>query len=177
MARWNDTDFPLAYLTTVRTFGMWLHGDERGSVDRFMNKYGSPRIPQRDFRRNYNRAIMRSEPVLLDADRRKAVNKAIREVCKHRGWTMLAINVRTNHFHVVVATPGPKPFRALNTFKAYSTRKMRETGCWESERTPWVDKGSERWLWNEDSIANACDYVANGQGADLDEFDNWTRRG
>ena len=176
MTTWNDADTPLAYLITVRTYGTWLHGDERGSVDRFMNKYASPRIPSRDARHAYNRSIMRGEPVLLDAIRRNAVEAAIREVCYHRSWKLLAVNVRTNHFHAVAVTPGLKADRALNAFKAYSTRKMRENGCWDSDRTPWVDKGSERWLWNDVSVANACDYVVNGQGCDLRDFDNWNNR-
>src|ERR1044072_9524581 len=29
---WNDTDIPLGHLITFRTYGSWVHGDERGSV-------------------------------------------------------------------------------------------------------------------------------------------------
>ncbi len=174
MTKWNDTDTPLAYLITVRTYGTWLHGDERVSVDRFMNKYGTPRIPRRDARREYNLTVMLESPVYLDRDRRQTIELAIREVCQHRGWSLLAINVRTNHFHVVVITPELRPDRALNAFKAYSTRKMRAAGYLTTKRSPWVDKGSERWLWNETSVANACDYVLNGQGCDLNDFDNWS---
>ena len=151
MTMWNDTDTPLAFLITVRTYGTWLHGDGRGSVDRFMNKYGSPRIPKRDARFAYNKSIMKADSVVLDAAQRNAVETAIREVCEHRKWRLWAVNVRTNHFHVVVTNGDPKPYKALNAFKAYATRKMREAECWKSERSPWVDKGSERWLWSEQS--------------------------
>ena len=154
MTIWNDTDTPLAFLITVGTYGTWLHGDERGSVDRFMNKYGSPRIPRRAARHEYNLTIMKQDPVILNAQQRAAVEEAIIEVCDYRKWSLLAINVRTNHFHVVTITPELKPGRSLNAFKAYATRKMRERGCWKSDRSPWVDKGSERWLWNE---ASACE--------------------
>ena len=41
---WNDTDTPLAYLITFRSYGTWLHGDERSSIDRFHNRYKSPYI-------------------------------------------------------------------------------------------------------------------------------------
>lgn len=41
MAKRNDTDTPLAYLITFRTYGTWLHGDERGSVDKNHNKFGT----------------------------------------------------------------------------------------------------------------------------------------
>jgi hypothetical protein len=36
---WNNTDTPLAYLFTFRCHGTWLHGDERGAVDRFHNHF------------------------------------------------------------------------------------------------------------------------------------------
>jgi len=46
---WNDTDTPLAYLITFRCHGTWLPGDERGSVDRFHNRYKSPYIEPIDY--------------------------------------------------------------------------------------------------------------------------------
>ncbi len=33
---------PLAYFITFRTYGTWLPGDERGTVDVDNNAYGSP---------------------------------------------------------------------------------------------------------------------------------------
>ena len=39
---WNDTEVPLAYFISFRTASTWLHGDKRGSIDRFHNRYGSP---------------------------------------------------------------------------------------------------------------------------------------
>jgi hypothetical protein len=41
---WNNTDTPLAYLISFRSYGTWLHGDPRGSIDRFNNRYRSPYI-------------------------------------------------------------------------------------------------------------------------------------
>ena len=35
----DDNEFPLAYFISFRTYGTWLHGDERFSVDRKQNKY------------------------------------------------------------------------------------------------------------------------------------------
>ena len=107
---------------------------------------------------------------------RKAVEIAIREVCKHRKWTLRAINVRTNHVHVVVSTSDRDSSKVLNAFKAYATRKMRELGCWNFDETPWVDKGSQRVLWNGVALASACEYVLYGQGSDLDDFDGWLQK-
>ncbi len=173
MRTWDDNQIPLAFLITFRTYGTWLHGDELTSTDRFMNKFGSPRIPERPARESYNKSIMKGEPVRLNAKQRNDIEKAIREVCEHRNWGLKAINVRTNHVHVVVSTGDRKPEKALNAFKAYATRRMKLNETWASERSPWVDKGSLRWLWYEKSVFYACDYVDNGQGADLTEFDNW----
>ena len=111
------------------------------------------------------------EVVTLNAEQRESVQQAIDETCQFRHWLLRAINVRTNHVHVVVSIGEVKPGRALNAFKAYATRKMRENGCWQSERSPWADKGSKRNLWNERSIELAVDYVLNGQGDDLPDFD------
>ena len=168
---WNDTDIPLAYFITFRCYGTWLHGDERTSVDRHHHQYRAPRIPPNENWRRYNENQLKREPVILDADRRRAVEDAIREVCKFRGWCLHAISVRTNHVHVVVAIGSAKPERSLNDFKSYSTRRMRSNGCWHSIVSPWVDKGSKRHLWNERSVALAADYVVNGQGDELPEFD------
>ena len=107
----------------------------------------------------------------LNADRRRAVENAIRETCSIRDWSLFAVNIRTNHVHTVVATGGKAGELALNAFKANATRQMREDGCWRSERSPWADKGSCRRLWNENSISNAIDYVLYGQGDDLPDFD------
>ena len=168
---WNDTDIPLAFLITFRTYGTWLHGDERGSVNRFRNQYKSPRLPPEKRWLETNTQRLKKEIVLLDAAQRHCVEAAARETCEIRRWHLHAISVRTNHAHFVVAIGEKKPEIALNAFKANATRKMRESGCWRSTMSPWADKGSNRYLWNEESIARAVDYVVNGQGDDLPDFD------
>jgi REP element-mobilizing transposase RayT len=167
---WNDTDIPLAYLITFRCYGTWLHGDERGSIDRFHNRYKSPYISSNEQWRKHNTRKLKGEPVTLDAACRAAVDKAVRETCILRRWLLRAINVRTNHIHVVVSIGDTKPARALNAFKANATRQMRQDDCWAQAYSPWADKGSERYLWNEHSIERAIDYVVSGQGDELPDF-------
>jgi REP element-mobilizing transposase RayT len=168
---WNDTDAPLAVLITFRTYGSWLHGDERGSVSRHRNVYGTRYLPPEEKWVETNIHRLKSKPVTLDAKQRECVDGAIRETCQIRGWVLLAINVRTNHVHVVASIGGSKSSLVLNAFKANATRRMRETGCWDRRGSPWVDKGSARNLWNERSVEKAIDYVINGQGGDLPDFD------
>ncbi|MBK8304895.1 MAG: transposase [Pyrinomonadaceae bacterium] len=168
---WNHTDQPLAVLITFRCYGTWLHGDERGSIDRHNNKYGDPKYPPTAHWNQISSDRLKHAPVKLDAQRRKAVEDAIRETCERRGWTLLAISVRTNHLHVVVMIGSKEPELVLIALKANATRQMRENGCWPHEHSPWSEKGSKRRLWNDRSVANAVDYVINGQGDDLPDFD------
>jgi REP element-mobilizing transposase RayT len=168
---WNDTDLPLGYLITFRCYGTWLHGDQRGSIDRFHNRYQSPYLPPSDRRRIRNEHELKSDSLTLDGKQRKSVARAIRETCTYRHWRLHASNVRTNHVHVVVSIGQRKPETALNALKANATRQMREDGHWKESHSPWADKGSNRYLWNERSLALAIDYVINGQGEDLPELD------
>jgi REP element-mobilizing transposase RayT len=168
---WNDTDIPLAHLITFRCYGTWLHGDPRGSVDRLHNRYKAPFAAANENRNRHNRGMLKSSPVVLDASRRASVETAVRETCAHRSWTLRAVNVRTNHVHIVVSIGAKKSELALNAFKANATRQMKQDGCWQMDYSPWVDKGSRRNLWNERSVERAIDYVLNGQGDELPEFD------
>ena len=173
---WNDNEIPLGYLITFRTYGTWLPGDERGSIDRYHNSFRGPRVLPNPILEQQARSKLKSDPLILDSIKRQAVKDAIVEVCENRHWLLRAINVRTNHAHSVVSVGLIKPSRALNAFKACATRKFRERGLWLYDHSPWAERGSKRWLWTGMSIFNACDYVLNGQGHDLRDFDELERR-
>jgi REP element-mobilizing transposase RayT len=168
---WNYTDTPLAYFISFRSYGTWLHGDERGSIDRFHNRYRSPYISANKKWLRYNQQKLKANPLILGAAQRSSVKHAIQETCDIRGWGLLAFNVRTNHVHTVVSA-NRKPELVLNAFKANATRQLRQDGLWLHPFSPWADKGSKRRLWNERSTAKAIDYVLNGQGDDLPDFDD-----
>ncbi len=170
MGTWNDTDEPIAYLITFRTYGTWLPGDSRGSIDRFHNVFSSPRAPSNIVREQQSARKLKGEPVILDSQRRSSVESAIREVCGHRGWMLFALNVRTNHVHAVTSAQASSG-RVLGDLKSYSTRRMRCDKNWTEDHSPWVDKGSKRNLWNSDHIWHACEYVVNGQGDELPRFE------
>jgi hypothetical protein len=51
MAEYRNEHIPLAYLITFRAYGTWLHGDKRGSVNRFHNRFGTPFIAPSVYRR------------------------------------------------------------------------------------------------------------------------------
>ena len=79
----SDGRIPLAYFITFRTYGTWLHGDERGSVDLSHNVYGTPMLPANKPRKSYERSLLACRPV-LGLRQRAAVEKGIRETCKIR---------------------------------------------------------------------------------------------
>jgi REP element-mobilizing transposase RayT len=168
---WNDTDTPLAYFISFRTYGTWLHGDQRGSIDRFHNRYRSPYIPPNANWRRYNQEQLKAEPLILGTPQRRAIDFAIRATCKIRNWALPAFNVRTNHVHVVVTANRPDEL-VLIALKANATRQLREDGLWRYSFSPWARKGSKRKLWNERSVANAINYVLYGQGDELPDFDD-----
>jgi len=168
---WNNTDTPLAYLISFRSYGTWLHGDNRGSIDRFHNRYGDPYLPQSETWERHNRKQRKADPFILGATERQSVRKAIRETCTIRQWHLHALNVRTNHIHTVV-TASCNPGRVLNAFKANATQQLRADQLWQHPSSPWADKGSKVRLWNERSVANAINYVLNGQGGDLSKFED-----
>ena len=103
--------------------------------------------------------------MVLNAARREVIKEAIREVCHSRRYNLLAVNVRTNHVHSVVAAQC-KPDPILNAFKAYATRKLRRCGLIPLKTKPWVRKGSKRHLWKEKDVDRAIAYVLYEQGED-----------
>jgi REP element-mobilizing transposase RayT len=139
-------------------------------VDRFHNQYGSPHLSADDDRRQYNARQLNQPPVILDPNQRVSVERAIRETCDVRKWTLRAVNARTNHVHVVVSTEAKRPDRALNAFKANATRQLRQDGEWPHPHSPWSDGGSKRYLWTEVGLERAIDYVLNGQDGPLPEL-------
>jgi hypothetical protein len=136
---------PLAYFITFSCFGRWLHGGERGSVDEFNNVVAEERLQPSPSREMDDGERLRWPPMSLDADQREAVDDAVREVCTYRGWTLHALNVRTNHVHVVVAATLPIE-RVMTDLKRYSTRKLATRALIEAGRHPWASHGSTRYV-------------------------------
>jgi len=161
-----EKPIPLAYLITFTTYGTWLHGDPRGSVDREHNVWGTPFLdPDRARQAAENRRLCHP-PVRLDAQGRTAVERTILEVCAHRGWTVHALNVRTNHVHLVVSAPQPAG-QVMNCLKSWAARRLREAGLTSAKGKVWTRHGSTRYLWRLREVAAACRYVTEGQGRDL----------
>ena len=100
--------------------------------------------------------------ITLGPSERVCVKAAVRSVCEYRGWALLAINVRSNHVHVVLSGE-ESPERMMNAFKSWSTRALREAQLTSDIGKTWARHGSTRYLWDEHDLEEACLYVINGQ--------------
>ena len=188
-------DVPLAYFITFRCYGTWLHGDERGSVDRHHNQYGAPYLQESETWQNYGRWKLKFPAVNLSAEQRKSIEYAIWETCLFRNWKLHAFNVRTNHVHSVVTAHAARngvtlsfavengledaipSDRVLNALKTNATRQMRQDGHWIHDHSPWVSGGSKRYIWTPFGLEQAKEYVVNGQGGPIPEFDKPKQHG
>jgi hypothetical protein len=121
-------DMPVAFFITFRAYGTWLPGDARGSIGWRQNATGSPPLQTDKSLELRSRGRLKGGAANFDAASRNAILEAIREVCSAREWELLALNVRTNHVHVVVQCDA-RPERAMIDFKAYATRRLVRIGA------------------------------------------------
>ena len=162
----NDDHTPVGYLITFRAYGTWLHGDTRGSVDRYHRRYDTPMLPPGPRPKEIESRLLHQPPVKFGRRQRVAIDSGIRETCGIRKWELWALNVRTNHLHCVV-TANCKPNTMMGALKANATRSMRAAGCWSSELSPRARGGSKKYLWTDEELANAIAYVQYDQGEPL----------
>jgi REP element-mobilizing transposase RayT len=157
------------YMITFACYGAHLHGDETGSVDRRHNLPGSRVLEADPERAAWERQRMAQPPYSLDASRRAAVLRALRNHCLHRGWNLLAAHVRTNHVHAVVESEA-QPERIMNEFKSYASRELNLLRCEAAGCRRWARHGSTRWLWKDQDVRSAIRYVVEGQGEPMAVF-------
>ena len=163
----QDRSEPLAYFISFRCYGTWLHGDERGAMDRGkFNTFGASKMPVNPNLKEKEVSALKSKPFFLNEHCRPIVENAVREVCQFRGYNLFAVQARTNHVHCVVSA-NVKPELIMNSFKSYATRHLRTAKLIDVNCKIWSRHGSTRYLWAERHIEIAIDYVMNGQGDEL----------
>ena len=143
----------MVYLITFNCYGAWLPGDERGWIERGAGY----RVPNPGLKR-YCRREMKQEPHLLDLAKANIVLGAIREVCRFRGWDLIAAQVRTTHAHVIVDGL-QNADRAVVDFKSYASRALGTDG-----RKHWSRGASTRRLSTAGAVSAAITYVVDQQG-------------
>ncbi len=165
----HSDDVPAAYLITFTCYGTWVRGDKRGAVDRHHNQPGTAVLAADTNRVSGDRERLAQPAYRLDETRRELVLKALRDVCQHREWPLLAVHVRTSHVHAVVAA-FDVPERIMNDFKAYGTRALNRSRLDDRDAKRWTRHGSTRRLWRERDVEAAIRYVIDEQGEPMAVF-------
>ena len=159
----------MRYFITFTCYGARLHGDESGSVDRHHNLVGN-RLVEPDVQRVMaERRAMLQDPYVLNATGRTIVLTAIQKHCAYRGWNLLAAHVRSNHVHAIVEAE-TRPEKIMNEFKSYASRELNRLTTDGSERRRWARHGSTRWLWKDEDVRRALQYVVEEQGEPMALF-------
>ena len=159
----------LRYLITFACYGARLHGDELGSVDRHHNLIGSRTLEPDAKRLLAERREMLQNPYLLDEMARPVVLASIQRHCAYRGWNLLAAHVRSNHVHIIVEAE-TRPERIMNEFKSYASRELNQLTRERPDRKRWARHGSTRWLWKDEDVRHALQYVIDEQGKPMALF-------
>ena len=170
MAAANPPGLPLAYFITFSTYGSWLHGEDKGSVDRAHNLPGTPYLAPSSARLEIEESARQQDVYVMDETRRDHVLAAVREVCTVRQWDVFAVHVRQAHVHVVLAA-GDTPEKVMNTFKSYASRRLNEARLDDRGRKRWSRHGSTRYLWDPQAIEEAVAYVVDQQGPAMAVYD------
>jgi hypothetical protein len=164
-----------SWLLSNTTYGSWLPGEARGSVTSvrdlrpddtltpFRFEHDMPGEPWEGPIPGLHRSaqeLMRGPPCYLSREQAEVVLAQFQETAKYRNWTLRAVAIMNNHFHIVVQVPGdPEPRKILADFKAYATRILNRRFGKPLSETWWTDKGSKRKLPDSRALAAADNYV------------------
>ncbi len=162
----------LAYFITFSTYGTWLPGSSKGkgSVDGQHNEHGTPFVaPDREKEQQARNAMTQPAYTMPPAER-EIVRDAIVGLCRDSGWRLLAVHVRSNHVHVVVAVDRDAG-RVMSDMKGRASRNLSLAGFDDSTRKRWTRHGSTLHLFDAATIADKVDYTLNRQGYQMSTYD------
>ena len=164
---------PFAYFITFVTYGNWLHFDKRGSVDCKHNTYGTPRIQGSKAGFKYRNSKLLYQPFVMNELQRKNVMQTIISVCEYCHWRLFAVNVRSNHIHIV-AQSEISPEDMMTKFKAYASRNLNTLNPENKGRRYWARHGSTIHVRSKDYFNFLMDYVVIQQGSKIAcHYEKW----
>lgn len=167
------------WLLTSTTYGTWLPGDQRGSVTsvrdarpgeakassrREHDRFGEACEPAMPGIRSSAAGLLKGPVVWLTVDQAHTVISQLKETAEYRGWRLLVAAVMRNHFHVVIGSrEDVDPRKVLNDLRAYSSRRLSRDFGRPASGKWWTRNGSRRWLFDEEAIYAAINYVLHKQ--------------
>jgi REP element-mobilizing transposase RayT len=151
------------FFITFTTYGTWLHGSQKGSVDREHNAFATPFLEEDTQREHQENQLLDQPPYVMSDLERDIVCQAIITLCSERGWHLLAAHVRSNHVHVVLSADRD-PGRVLSDIKARASRDLTNAGFDTAQRNRWTRHGSTRYLFTDDQVDAKIRYTLDEQG-------------
>ncbi len=142
------------YFLTCTTYGTWLHGDERGSF----NKYGRFIPPNETLRQSIKKKLTIS-PFYLSDGMRDIVRLAFQEVADGKSWNICRMTVLYNHFHIVISVNLDDPQKVLSVLKSKATMRLRKAMEIAANFSPWTAKGNYLIIQTQEQLFNVCQYV------------------
>ncbi|MBI1369708.1 MAG: hypothetical protein GC162_13765 [Planctomycetes bacterium] len=155
---------PLGLHITWGTYGMRLHGDERGTVCRAMNAPGEPIVGRDDQWRLEEARLLRHAPVVLSTAQRRVAQAMLIDVCAQTRCACMIGAARGDHVHVLVRSN--EAAIDVKGAKTIRTLLKRRLGVELSKRWPraagaswWAECGSIKWVWDPTYFENVYEYI------------------
>ena len=148
---------------TFTAYGARLHGDDRPTVDREHNQYGTPYLAP-DAERNRREHIAMSEfAVVFTLEQRRAIEAVIPAICVRGGWEPIVCAAATDHVHTLLACERRlhgKDVRPI--FKRWLTQALDER--WQTPKrldgmSWWTEGGSTKAVKDNEYFCNAYHYI------------------
>ncbi len=156
---------PLAYFITFTTYGTWLHGDPRNSVIRRAGI--SLPLGHEPSLNAWENQKLKHPVVVLDADKRQVVLKAIIEHCAIKNWALAAVHVRSNHIHTIVSA-NDRIQIVCTGLKSWATRALRRAGY--NMPRMWTKGASCRYIFTQAMLQKRLRYVMEEQGQAMQRY-------
>ena len=155
---------PWAYFLTFRTYGTFLHGDARESVDKNHNIYGSRKIPFKPHLQNAMKTLCGESEFILSSEMRKIILASFQKTTVHFNWRLIAAHVRSNHAHLVIQSNIDKE-KTMTKLKAYATQALKaEFPALCKRQKFWSTHGSTKLIWSEEQVFPVMHYIIAEQG-------------
>jgi REP element-mobilizing transposase RayT len=163
------------WLLSNTCYGNWLPGDARGFVghvwdhrpgddsDDVRVTHDLPGIPYDEGIPGLEAAArqrMKGSPIRLTLPHAEVLLAQFQETARFRLWSLEAVAIMVNHYHLVVGVPGdPKPGKILGDFKSWATKALSRQFGEPPSQTRWTERGSKRKLPAEAALRAAIHYT------------------
>jgi len=163
------------WLLTNTCYANWLPGNRRGFVGRVWEHrpgdspekrrvshemVGTPYDEDMPGLHEASRELQKGPMIHLTTSHAEVLLAQFRETAGVRKWSLRAVAIMYNHFHIVVGVPGdPNPAKILGDFKSWGTRTLSKRFGEPLSETWWTERGSKRKLPTQNAIEAAIRYV------------------